>query len=153
MTTDIEIVDRLGPFSEEFIAEMVALARRVFVEVSPARMVWRMTNMPDLTCFLALVGGTPVGFKIGYAMSEDRYYSWLGGVDPDHRRRGIAAQLMERQHDWARSRGYTTIETRSEQTNVAMARVNLASGFVVCGMQSHPDRTQIFFSKSLADGA
>jgi GNAT superfamily N-acetyltransferase len=150
MTTEIAIVDRLAPFTEGFIDEMIALARRVFAEVSPARVAWRMTNMPDLSCFVALAGGAAAGFKIGYAMSEDRYYSWLGGVDPAYRRRGIAAQLMDRQHEWARSRGYRTIETRSDHDNVAMAQVNLASGFVVCGVHSQPGRTQILFAKTLS---
>jgi GNAT superfamily N-acetyltransferase len=153
MTAEIQIEDRLAPFSEAFVADVVALARRVFDQVSPERMAWRMSNMPDLTCFLALAAGTPVGFKIGYALSEERYYSWLGGVDPDYRRRGIAAQLMIRQHAWAGERGYASVETRSEHTNIAMAQVNLAHGFTVSGTQAYPGRTQIIFSKGLDAGA
>ncbi len=105
--------------------------------------------MPDVSAFLAIAAGRIVGFKIGYAMSQRKYYSWLGGVDPAFRRRGVASELMERQHRWIAMRGYTVVETSANQENVAMAQVNLRHGFSVCGMRVEAARTQVLYSKSL----
>ena len=76
-----------------------------------------------------------VGFKLGYAVTSERYYSWLGGVHPCYQRRGIAANLMEQQHQWVRSAGYSVIETELIQTNHAMAKLNEATGFTAAGVR------------------
>ena len=81
--------------------------------------------MPDVSALLAIAAGSIVGYKVGYAKSQRKYYSWLGGVDPEFRRRGIASELMQRQHEWIAARGYTVVETAADQNNTAMAQVNL----------------------------
>jgi predicted GNAT superfamily acetyltransferase len=105
--------------------------------------------MPDVSVFLATSDSRLVGFKAGYAVGERKYYSWLGGVHPDFRRRGIAAELMQRQHRWLAERGYAVVETAVEQENTAMAQANLRHGFSVCGVRTEPQRVQILFSKPL----
>jgi RimJ/RimL family protein N-acetyltransferase len=65
------------------------------------------------------------------------------------RRRGIAAQLMVLQHAWLVERGYSVVETATNQENHAMTQVNLRHGFSICGVRSEPNRTQILFSKVL----
>jgi hypothetical protein len=45
-----------------------------------------------------IFAGTLVGSKLGYAETSHRYYSWLGGLHPDFRQRGIGSCLMEQQH-------------------------------------------------------
>ena len=61
-------------------------------------------------------------YKIGYAMTQTKYYSWLGGVRPDQRRQGLASELMERQHNWAAAQGYQltseNLQTPGERSDV-----------------------------------
>ncbi|NOX52790.1 MAG: GNAT family N-acetyltransferase [Gammaproteobacteria bacterium] len=83
--------------------------------------------------FFALKGDVPVGFKAGYAITKNRYYSWLGGVHPDFHRNGIASLLMKEQHDWIRNSEYTIVETHVRQGNTAMIELNLKFGFAVTG--------------------
>ncbi len=139
----------LPPFSTRVIDELQALNAELFDSVAPQYVSWHMSNMPDVSAFLALSADKIVGFKVGYAMSQRKYYSWLGGVDAAFRRRGIASTLMDQQHRWIATRGYTVVETSANQENVAMAQVNLQHGFQVCGMRVEATRTQVLYSKAL----
>lgn len=145
---EIEYGLHLPPFDPGLIDQLDALCTRVFGP-SEIDLAWRLSQMPDASAFCAASAGRFIGFKIGYAMSQRKYYSWLGGVDPEFRRRGIASELMERQHDWLAQRGYSIVETAANQGNVAMAQANLRHGFSVCGCRSEPPRVQILFSRAL----
>ena len=146
---DIEFGLHLPPFASGLIEELVALSLRVFGQLAPRYVTWRLAHMPDVSAFCATSAGQLVGFKAGYAMTELKYYSWLGGVHPDFRRRGIASELMERQHRWLVQRGYAMVETAVNQENLAMAQANLRHGFSVCGVRTDPQRIQILYSKVL----
>ena len=89
--------------------------------------------MPDVTVFIAGDESRLIGFKAGYATAHNRYYSWLGGIDPDFRRQGIAKQLMNQQHDWLHESRFRLLETHVEQTNKVMIQLNLDAGFTVAG--------------------
>lgn len=146
---EIEYDLALPPFDAGTIEALVALSGDVFGQRNPEYLTWRISHMPDVSMFHAAHGGAMVGFKLGYAMTQRKYYSWLGGVRSDLRGQGIASQLMVRQHEWLAERGYTLIETAIDQDNHAMARANQRHGFSVCGMRVEPSRTQILFLKSL----
>ncbi len=91
--------------------------------------------MPELSGFVARDESEIVGFKLGYAVTSERYYSWLGGVHPAYQRRGLATQLMKRQHQWIQAEGFKVIETELIQTNHAMGKLNEASGFTTAGVR------------------
>ncbi|WP_243646830.1 GNAT family N-acetyltransferase [Melghiribacillus thermohalophilus] len=73
------------------------------------------------------------GYKIGYETKKERFYSWLGGVHPNHRNKGIGSALMAYQHEYCRSEGYQTIETRTKNKWKGMLILNLKHGFDVIG--------------------
>ena len=73
--------------------------------------------------------GGLLGFKLGYERGEGIFYSWLGGIHPSIRRQGVGRRLIRLQHDWARERGYSFVETRTRTSNNAMIILNLQSGF------------------------
>ena len=137
-----------APFDASLIEEVTQLARAVFAEPTLA-LAWRLSAMPEATAVLARDGDRLVGFKLGYAMTESRYYSWLGGVDPAARGGGVARQLMRRQHRWLAEKGCAQVETSTDQGNAAMARINLQEGFAVCGTRSMPGRVQVLYLKLL----
>lgn len=138
------------PYSDAFADALITLASSVFARAEPEYIRWRIASMPDFTMFCAWHDRRLIAFKAGYALTQTKYYSWLGGVHPDFRRQAIAAQLMERQHAWLAEHGYTAVETGVNQNNQAMAQVNLRHGFIISGVRAEPHRTQILFFKSLS---
>ena len=55
---------------------------------------------------VASVREKPVGFFLGFELKPDTFFAWFYGVHPEFRRHGIATQLMEAAHDWARTHNY-----------------------------------------------
>lgn len=78
---------------------------------------------------IALCNGRPAGFKIGYALSDSVFYSWLGGVLPAYRRRGIAQFLLHNQEEWALNHGYHRIEVKTRNAFPAMLMMLIKSGY------------------------
>lgn len=139
----------LPPFDDGLPDAVSRICEAVFGSAEPHRIRWRLTHMPDASVLAVRDGEQMVAFKAGYAVSDTKYYSWLGGVLPDYRRRGLASALMERQHAWLRARGYGMVETATNQDNRAMAAANLKHGFLIAGTRRNPDNTQILFLKAL----
>lgn len=53
---------------------------------------------------VAYDGQKEVGFKLGYCIQDQqKFFSWLGGVDSEYRRRGIAQDLLNAQERYVRS--------------------------------------------------
>ena len=90
-----------------------------------------------------------IGFKIAYATRSRRLYSWLGGVLPDHRRRGVGKALMDFQHAWAKERGYLNVETGTIRNNVPMMMLNFRCGFEIIGTYARGGKTRVLLAKRL----
>jgi predicted GNAT superfamily acetyltransferase len=82
---------------------------------------------------LAVVDGRVVGYKVGYEERTNRFYSWLGGVHPEYRNRGIASELMRRQHAWCEQQGYSVIRTHTKNKWRNMLILNIRHGFDIIG--------------------
>jgi GNAT superfamily N-acetyltransferase len=152
-----------APFDQGLEPELYALCLRVFGAIDGAQaavtvfreeLTWKLARMPDVTIHTARdETDTLIAFKIGYAATPARYYSWLGGVDPAHRRLGIARQLMDAQHAWARGAGYRAVETGAISTNKAMLSLNLAVGFRVIGLYDRSGEPRVVMLKELLPAA
>lgn len=81
--------------------------------------------------FVAVDKDRVVGFKMGYEYADGTFYSWLGGVHSDFRGKGIASELMRRQHELIKSFGYTKIRTISRNKRREMLLLNIKFGFDV----------------------
>lgn len=114
--------------------ELLELCRVAFEQFSPDYLTSRLVHVAAPALVTArFENGSLAGFKLGYRRGAALFYSWLGGVHPDARRQGVAAKLMQLQHEWAQSQGYTEIETSTRTANNAMIILNLKSGFRVRG--------------------
>ena len=62
-------------------------------------------------------GLLPIGFKVGYER-EGYFYSWMGGVLPNYRGKGVAQQLADEQESWAKQQKYphVTFKTRNSHS-------------------------------------
>lgn len=94
----------------------------------------RMAEKPKLHIDLALDGDRVIGYKVGYALNREQFYSWLGGVDESYRHQGIARRLMERQHEYARQESYNAVRTHTKNKWRSMLLLNIQSGFDIIGI-------------------
>ena len=103
----------------------------------------------------AYAGDSIVGYKIAYRTGNRRecLYSWLGGVHPHHRRKGLARAMTRIQHDWGIERGFLYVETHTWGDNAEMMILNLQEGFFAAGALSAIDRpgVRIIMRKLLKD--
>lgn len=96
--------------------------------------------------------GRVVGFKLGYEQSPGIFYSWLGGVRPAWRGRGIARELLTLQETWVKKRGYARIRVKSMNRFPAMLHLLISAGYQICGVEAGtvPDQgPKILFEKWL----
>src|SRR5688572_7603596 len=87
--------------------DMLVLCHAAFESFSSDYLTSRLPHV-DAPCVMIarFPDHSVAGFKLGYRRGATLLYSWLGGVHPDARRQGVAAELMRRQHDWAKTQGY-----------------------------------------------
>lgn len=95
----------------------------------------------EVTILVAQLGDAVVGYKIGYERKPQHYYSWIGGVAAEARGRGIATELIRRQQEWCRAKGYRSIRTTSKNKWRDMMALNLRHGFDIigCFVDGHGD--------------
>lgn len=140
-----------SPFSEDFVNHVHKLAELIFGNVSRDDFVWRLEHLPDVSVQVAQCGGTLIGFKFGHGISSRRYLSWLGGVSPDYRGKGVARELMQRQHDWLSQKQYAGVETSAANNNLAMIQLNLQFGFEIIGSYYRHGTPRVILYKRLID--
>ena len=115
----------------ELLDGMIKLHTNTFGESYD--LVERMKERSVLYIDLALDRKQVVGYKIGYALNREQFYSWLGGVDDAYREQGIATKLMERQHHHLKEKGYRVVRTHTKNRWRSMLLLNIKSGFDVIG--------------------
>ncbi len=106
--------------------------------------------------YLALVycvDGQDVGFKLGFALNSEEFYSWLGGVLPDFRGSGAAQAMLDTQEAWARGEGFQRLRVKSMNRYPAMLRLLIRNGYQIDGFTPGDGRVggKIHFYKSLID--
>ena len=89
---------------------------------------------------LALVaekGGELLGFKVGYQGDKpDTFYSWMGGVRPEFRGKGIATSLAEEQERWAKAQEFTSVFFKTRNRFPGMIQFGVKRGFKIVDL--HP---------------
>lgn len=110
----------------------------------------KLSGKLQLFVLVYRVDGQVAGFKIGYEQEDGVFYSWLGGVLPQFRGRGIASTLMTSQHEEAKKRGYKRVRTYSQNNRKTMMISNLKHGFDIVGtFTDAKGRHKIVFEKDL----
>ncbi len=110
----------------------------------------RLTNVCH-NILVAYVNDEVVGFKIGFARDGLSFYSWLGGVVPKHRRKGIATLLAAHQEQWAKGQGFSFIRLKTRNIHKRMLIFALKSGFLIdkIEIKSNPEEHRILLTKKL----
>lgn len=122
-----------APVESELLKRIHPVYAACFGTAPPEDFVSRVEERVGSMLQLALVDSVVVGYKLGYRRNPEVFYSWLGGVLPPYRRRGIARELLRRQHAWCQSQGYRRVRTDTTNAFRAMLLLNVRAGFDVIG--------------------
>lgn len=109
----------------------------------------RLCNTKGLI-LIARINGELAGYKIGYEISNQTFYSWLGGVVPKYRRQGIATKLREHQESWALESRYSEITVKSMNRFPSMLQLLISSNYEIHGYEKRGtkgDGKILFFKK------
>jgi len=100
---------------------------------------------------IARLGERPVGFFLGFELKPTVYFAWFYGVLSEFRRQGIASQLMDAVHSWARQNGYEAIRFECHNQHRPMLHLAIALGYDIVGIRWDPDRGDnlVIFEKVL----
>ena len=110
----------------------------------------RIEKQPKLFSILAYNNDDLIGFKVGYPYDETTFYSWIGGVLPNHQQQGIAKHMAKLQEKYARSEGFTKLRTKSMNQYKTMMILNLKNGFDITKVYTNAKgQTKIVFEKLL----
>ncbi|NID08556.1 GNAT family N-acetyltransferase [Fibrivirga algicola] len=150
---------------EPMLGQLLDILSRLFI--SQSREAWlvdltqKATTYLDFQTILAVADGQVVGCKLGYdwhltadkpgeaAATKRTFYSWLGGVDPAYRGRGIAGALMQLQHEACQQAGYVAVRTHTYNQWRDMLIMNLRQGFQIIGTQPGKHGLTIMLEKEL----
>jgi predicted GNAT superfamily acetyltransferase len=115
------------------LSSMLELHDSIFDVQNSNIVVEELGKKSKFLILFAVADGRVVGYKVGYEDRTDRFYSWLGGVHPAYRNRGIASELMRRQHAWCEQQGYSIIRTHTKNKWRNMLVLNIRHGFDIIG--------------------
>lgn len=87
----------------------------------------------------AFDGAIPVGFKVGYGLDKDVFYSWMGAVLPDYRQKKIAKQLAKTQEEWAKDNGYNKIRFKTRNKLRSMILFAIKNGFNIIEVETREE--------------
>ena len=124
-----------------------------------------LTEVPELDSYLSLeefkakvsdgalvlvyeAEGKAIAFKIGYPLSQNEFYSWLGGVLPEYRKEGVAQQLLDYQERWVRDKGYMKLSVKSMNRYPSMIRFLVKNKYQIAKVEHfETDNERIHFQK------
>lgn len=136
---------------DEFTLQNILRFHRQIFEDSSSVLA-RMKQQKELVICLAMVDEQIVGYKMGYALSDQTFYSWLGGVDVHYRGQGIAKKLMDMQHAIIHKKGFRIVQTKTLNRFRPMLLFNIKSGFdIVDTYVDERDELKIVLEKKLGE--
>ncbi|WP_122054405.1 GNAT family N-acetyltransferase [Vibrio sp. Evd11] len=95
--------------------------------------------------------GVLLGFKIGYELDENTFYSWFGGVSSLARNKGVAQAQLDVQEQWVKQQGYQQLKVKSRNQFPAMLRLLLRNGYLIEKLEEKEDinTNRIHFLKQI----
>lgn len=97
---------------------------------SEEKYISKLNNAYSLI-LIAYENEKPIGFKVGYAINENTFYSWVGGVLPKHRRKHVGQLLLEKQEHLVKEKGYSNIQVKSKNIFPNMLRFLIANNYFI----------------------
>jgi GNAT superfamily N-acetyltransferase len=143
------IIDMVGP-------EEMPLISRLYNQIfRPPRDVdafeRRYRGRYNILQLIARIDDKPVGLFLGFELKPTVFFAWFYGVLPECRRQGIASQLMDAVHSWAKQNGYESIRMECHNQHRPVLHLAIALGYDIVGIRWDPDRGDnlVIFEKAL----
>lgn len=139
---------------EGSIEEVVALSRQVpefnnsYGEDEYRQRLAKVEHLIQI----GTVQGEPAAFKVGYALDDTTFYSWMGAALPDFRGLGVAQSLLEAQEAWAIERGYRILKVKSRNRYAGMLCLLLRNRYQIVDFEAKGETAldhRIHFAKEL----
>lgn len=134
--------------------EIVAISEQIpeFERVTTLEQLKRKLDGVVNLILVAKIEGVLVGYKVGYQLTADTFYSWLGGVIPEYRKHGIATLLLNHQEKWVLDAGYKQIKVKSMNRYPSMLQMLISNGYEIASVEGEVDSSgsKIVFLKRLA---
>jgi GNAT superfamily N-acetyltransferase len=143
------IIDIVGP---EELPDIVRLYNQIFRPMRDMESFRRrFQGRFNVLQMVARLNERPVGFFLGFELKPTVFFAWFYGVLPDFRRQGIASQLMDAVHDWARQNEYETLRFECHNQHRPMLQLGIAKEYDIVGIRWDGDRgaNLVLFEKSL----
>lgn len=103
---DAEAVADIPLDIAEIGMERLDLIRRLNVAIFDDEHIINTFDRDDILMLAGWSEGTAVGFKLGYRLDEETFYSAKGGVREAYRREGVARALLYAMLNAVEARGY-----------------------------------------------
>ncbi|CAK4070149.1 GNAT family N-acetyltransferase [Vibrio sp. MarTm2] len=123
------IIYREGTLEEcvQVVEQITEFVHKETVESLSAR----LRDKPRFLVQVAEEGEQLLGFKIGYQLDSQTFYSWFGGVSSLARNKGVAQRLLEIQEDWVAEQGYQYLKVKSRNQFPSMLRLLIKNGYLI----------------------
>jgi len=143
------IIEIVGPEELPVIAKLYSRIFRPGRDEASFRR--RFRGRYNTLQLVARIQEEPVGFFLGFELKPTVYFAWFYGVVPDFRRQGIASQLMDAVHSWAKQNEYESIRMECHNQHRPMLHLAIAHEYDIVGIRWDPDRTDnlVIFEKVL----
>ncbi|MFK7847269.1 MAG: GNAT family N-acetyltransferase [Rhodothermales bacterium] len=92
---------------QEVEFEQLDTIRLLNVTIFEEERVINTFDREDLLMLIAYQGAEPIGFKIGYRLNDETFYSAKGGVLAAYRRKGVARLMLYDMIARVKKKGYT----------------------------------------------
>jgi GNAT superfamily N-acetyltransferase len=143
------IIELVGP---EDMAVISSLYNQIFRPTRDAdSFKRRFRGRYNVLMLVARLKDQPVGFFLGFELKPTVFFAWFYGVVPEFRRQGIASQLMDAVHSWAKQNDYESIRFECHNQHRPMLHLAIALGYDIVGIRWDPDRGDnlVIFEKVL----
>jgi GNAT superfamily N-acetyltransferase len=113
----------------------------------------RFLGRHNALMLVASIEERPVGFFVGFELKPDVFFVWLYGVLPDFRRHGVATQLVEAAHAWAKGHDYQHVRLECHNQHRPTLHTAIAHGYDIVGIRWDSDRDSnlVIFEKVLEE--
>ena len=139
-----------GDLSNNLFTELLHLYNQLFEDADLEFFKTRFTTQANICSVLAFKKTQLIGFKIGYPVENNTFYSWIGGVNSEFRNIGIGKQLATLQENFAIEKGFSVLKTKSMNRFKPMMILNLKNGFNITKVYTNTKgQTKIVFEKQL----
>lgn len=146
------IIDVVGPDDLPVIVDLYNQTYRPPREVDSFQR--RFRGRHNVLTMVARLENNPVGFFLGFELKPTVFFAWFYGVLPEFRRQGVASQLMDAAHAWAKLEGYEYIRFECHNQHRPMLHLAIELGYDIVGIRWDPDRADnlVIFDKYLQGG-